>query len=936
MKKILSLILIFAGAFNLLLAQNVTVAKWNGYTSGNPPENGIFLANGGIDANNGTATLTRDANGTNFAVNADGVAASQGWHEATTNEKYWITTFSTVGCTNLTFTSRQRGSNTGPKDFKVQYKVGASGSWTDVAGATNIEVLNDNYVSGVLTNHSLPAAMNNQSVVSLRWICTSTVAINGGVVAAGGVNRLDITVFGDVQITSPVILVNPSTLNFGTVETGTTSVPQTINVSGAMLTGAINYSKSGADAAAFTVEETSWNPTTGGTLSVTFAPAETRNYTASLTFSSTGATDVVVPLSGAGIPPEGQAIAKWNGYTSGNPPENGIFLATGGNAANNGVATLTRDAAGAGYAVNADGVAASTGWQEATTNEKYWITTFSTVGCTNLTFTSKQRGSNTGPKDFKMQYKIGAGSWTDVAGATIVVGNDNYVSGVLANYSLPAAMNNQSAVSLRWLCTSTDAIGGGVVAATGVNRLDITVYGQTEITSPVILVNPSTLNFGTVEPGTVSVPKTINVSGAMLTGNITYSKTGADAAAFTIEETSWNSTTGGTLSVTFAPAETRNYTASLTFSSTGATDVTVPLSGAGAQPTGQLIAKWNGYESGNPPEDGVFLANDGSAANNGIAVLTRDAAGTNFAVNNDGVAASQGWAEATTDEKYWITTFSTVGFANITFTSKQKGSNTGPKDFKVQYQVGASGTWTDVAGTTIEVANDNYISGVLTLIDLPQELSHQEAVSLRWLCTSTVAINGLVVAAGGVNRLDITVYGVPSTPPFVPVTNIINVPAAVAVGTPKLLTGTVIPANATNKTIVWSVKEDGGTGATINNNVLNTTNIGTIEVTATIINGTAIGEDFTKDFTIEIIERDGISNNAFDKIELYSHQNSIFIKNVENPLSVEVLDMIGRLVYHNRINNAETITLQAQNGIYLVRLISQEGKTMSKKVSIIK
>jgi|GEM_PF-6081620 len=172
-------------------------------------------------------------------------------------------------------------------------------------------------------------------------------------------------------------------------------------------------------------------------------------------------------------------LVSFNGYTPSSPPDNGIFLATGGNNANNGIATLTRDAAGKEYAVNADGVAASQGWDNANTEEKYWIATFSTEGASNLKLTSKQKGSNTGPKDFKIQYKVGNGNWTDLENGNIVVANDNYISGIKENIDLPTAMNNQESVSLRWLCTSTANIrGDGTVANGGVNRLDISVIAD--------------------------------------------------------------------------------------------------------------------------------------------------------------------------------------------------------------------------------------------------------------------------------------------------------------------------------------------------------------------------------------------------------------------------------------------------------------------------
>ena len=88
---------------------------------------------------------------------------------------------------------------------------------------------------------------------------------------------------------------------------------------------------------------------------------------------------------------------------------------------------------------------------------------------------------------------------------------------------------------------------------------------------------------------------------------------------------------------------------------------------------------------------------------------------------------------------------------------------------------------------------------------------------------------------------------------FISVTNIINVPTSTTVTIPLTLTGTVVPDNATNKTIVWSITDAGTTGATLSSgNVLNTTAIGTVIVKATITNGTGIGVDFAKEFIIAV------------------------------------------------------------------------------------
>jgi hypothetical protein len=73
-------------------------------------------------------------------------------------------------------------------------------------------------------------------------------------------------------------------------------------------------------------------------------------------------------------------------------------------------------------------------------------------------------------------------------------------------------------------------------------------------------------------------------------------------------------------------------------------------------------------------------------------------------------------------------------------------------------------------------------------------------------------------------------------------------------GVPLTLTATVLPYNATNTTIVWSVENAGTTGATIVANVLTAPTQGTVVVKATIANGLAEGTPYTQNFTIEVGE----------------------------------------------------------------------------------
>ncbi len=87
---------------------------------------------------------------------------------------------------------------------------------------------------------------------------------------------------------------------------------------------------------------------------------------------------------------------------------------------------------------------------------------------------------------------------------------------------------------------------------------------------------------------------------------------------------------------------------------------------------------------------------------------------------------------------------------------------------------------------------------------------------------------------------------------FKAVTGITGVATTATAETPLTLSGTVAPADATNQTIVWSVKSAGTTGATISGSTLSTTAAGTVTVTATIANGLTASSNYTQDFTITV------------------------------------------------------------------------------------
>jgi 2',3'-cyclic-nucleotide 2'-phosphodiesterase (5'-nucleotidase family) len=121
-----------------------------------------------------------------------------------------------------------------------------------------------------------------------------------------------------------------------------------------------------------------------------------------------------------------------------------------------------------------------------------WNVAISTKGYENITLSSKQYSSNTGPKDFKVQYSLDNSTWTDVTNGAVVVGA-NWTSGVLTNVALPAETKNQDVVYVRWLRTTLIAANGGALATTGTSRIGFIEFTgtQAQTTNPTPTPDPN-------------------------------------------------------------------------------------------------------------------------------------------------------------------------------------------------------------------------------------------------------------------------------------------------------------------------------------------------------------------------------------------------------------------------------------------------------------
>jgi len=176
------------------------------------------------------------------------------------------------------------------------------------------------------------------------------------------------------------------------------------------------------------------------------------------------------------------------------------------------------------------------------------------------------------------------------------------------------------------------------------------------------------------------------------------------------------------------------------------------------------------------------------------------------------------------------------------------------------------------------------------------------------------------------------------------VEDIIDVPDTAIVGTPLPLTGTVVPEDATFQNIIWSILDAGTTGATITDNTLNTDAEGTVIICAKIVES-MMGDGFTKNFDIEVIDLVGTKDIEIANIKIYPNPTTdeLKIENGELKINnVEIFDIYGRNLtphtsyllpltsYLTPFASLDISHLQA--GIYFVRISTEKGGVIKKVV----
>ncbi|MDY0280524.1 MAG: endonuclease [Salinivirgaceae bacterium] len=208
----------------------------------------------------------------------------------------------------------------------------------------------------------------------------------------------------------------------------------------------------------------------------------------------------------------------------------------------------------------------STSWDNGS-NSKYWIIDFSTLGYNSISFSSKQRSSNTGPKDFKVQYKLETSEWIDVLSSIVTVAN-NFTDGQLIDISLPQEVSDVNKVYLRWIMTSNTAVNGSAVALSGTSRMDdIVIRGMGFSSSVQHTLTINTIGEGSVTVGGVDYSTPIIVDENTILDLVATSASGWEFSGWTgtvadIEESTTTVTMNAnkTITATFTEIPTQQYT----------------------------------------------------------------------------------------------------------------------------------------------------------------------------------------------------------------------------------------------------------------------------------------------------------------------------------------------------------------------------------------
>ena len=514
-----------------------------------------IVIDGDNDGNNWYVLNNSQSSSGGFVVHSgEGHATSASWASAVLTPDNWLISPAVELTANATLTFWVAGQD--PSYAAENYSVYISTTVTDNPSITD-------FTTQLMTGTST-ATMTQQSV-DLASYTGQTVRIafrHHNVSDMFRLNLDDVEIFA--QPTSPTIVANPTTIDFGTVtipgeETATVTVTAYSLTAGITATTAAPFEVS-ADGTTYGTSATIAQA--GGTLYVKYTPTTEGTNNGTVTLTSTGATAVTISLTG-------NSLDCTNGITSfpfTHDFNDGVVppLCWGYNNAEN-FASLELD------------------------DDDYLIA----IGAVDYLITPQIQ--STTALNMSVDYQTLAGINDISSSSSFRVGysttNNNYNSftwldEITANQTADDLFNYTTLFPAGTKYIAIEATEIGIFTygySSYYNYLLFDNFTLSEINNPEISTGGvNNIDFGTIHLNH-DATETVSVVGALLTSDITATTTAPFEVSTdnnTFGATATIPTTGGTLYVKYAPTAAGTNNGTVTLASTGATTVTITLNGS--------------------------------------------------------------------------------------------------------------------------------------------------------------------------------------------------------------------------------------------------------------------------------------------------------------------------------------------------------------------
>ena len=371
-------------------------------------------------------------------------------------------------------------------------------------------------------------------------------------------NLDDVEIFA--QPTDPTIVVNPSAIDFGSVNmpgelTATSVITGYSLTAGITATTAAPFSVS---ADGITYGTTAPIAQAGGTLYVKYTPTAAGTDNGLVTLSSTGATNATITLTGTSVDCSNITLPLTESFESADCPATCWTIVYGdGDASVNTMIHSTDQASVGSQSFRFSSYNSTSDYTQ------YLITPALPTGDKSISF--EYRSYSYGSETFSVGYSTSSDpasfTWGDAITAT----------------------NNTDWLTYTSVIPATATYAAIKYSSNYQYYMYVDNFQVIEMTSPTLSVSPDALGFTYIMGATPEI-QTANIVGSVLSGDINIGVTGpfeisTDGTTFGTIATIAQSVGSGTLYVKYVPTAAGTHTGTVTISSTGATDVTIALDG---------------------------------------------------------------------------------------------------------------------------------------------------------------------------------------------------------------------------------------------------------------------------------------------------------------------------------------------------------------------